>query len=82
MVSYERIYSIEHLISCLDKGYSDFCICNGLLRSSKTIEKKDDKFWILNEIDDSEEMLTLDELKESHIAKAIENNCFYLFLVI
>lgn len=79
-----RIISIEHLISCIDKGCSDFCISNGLLRSHKTIMKMDDefwildKFWILNELDGSEELLTLEELKESNIGRAIQHGNFYL----
>lgn len=36
-----------------------------------------DKFWVLNEIDDSEIVLTLDELKESNIGKAIQHGSFY-----
>lgn len=85
MGNYIKITSIDHLISCLDKGCSDYCICNGLLRSHKTIKKMDnelwilDKFWILNEIDGSEEILTLEELKESNIGKAIQHGSFYLF---
>lgn len=78
MFHYTKIISIDHLISCLDKGCSDFCISNGLLRSSKTIEKKDDKFWVLNEIDGSENLLTLEELEESNIGKAIQHGSFYL----
>lgn len=78
MSQYTRITSIEHLISFLDKGCSDYCIRNGFLHSSRTIMKMDDKFWILNEIDGSEYSLTLEELKESNIGRAIQNGNFYL----
>lgn len=40
----------------------------------------DDKFWILNEIDGSEDSLTLEELKESNIGRAIQNGFFYLLI--
>jgi hypothetical protein len=52
----------------------------GMLRSSKRVhyETGADRFWVLNEIDDSEQTLSDDELwTQSHIGEAIDKGAFY-----
>lgn len=81
MSRYIKIISIEGLKASIDKGVYDYCISNGLLRSSKHINRTvDGKFMIINEIDGSEELLTEDELKDSHIAKCMKNGTFYAYV--
>jgi hypothetical protein len=46
-----------------DEGV-EFFITNGVARSSKRLSSSGGKFYLYNEIDDSEEELTLDELRE------------------
>lgn len=78
-----QIKSIEELqAAALNQPAEGFISLNGGLRSSKTIQYMpvQDKFWILNEIDDTEQELTSDELStESNIGEAIQKGAFYLY---
>ena len=77
-----QINSIEELIDALNKGQHDFFISNGILKSSKYIEYDDDNFYIVNEIDDSEQTLNEEELFNrdyTNIGFAIENGQFYMY---
>lgn len=76
-MKYKKVKSFEHLDELLAKHVYEFAICRGILRSSKDITKKGDKYAIFNYIDDSEDLLTLEELKEENIGKAIVNGNFY-----
>lgn len=78
MSKYVKVLSLEGLEGMLANGVTSFCISNGLVRSSKEIEKtKGGSYYVYHEIDDSEEILTKDELLKSNIGKAIETGCFY-----
>lgn len=78
-----QINSIEELMSALNKGQHDFFISNGILKSSKYIElDENDNFYIVNEIDDSEQTLNEEELFNrdyTNIGFAIENGQFYMY---
>ncbi len=82
-MGYTKIMSIEHLKEfSKDTNLSAFIYLNGGLRSSKTIhwDPKEEVFIILNEIDDSEQILTEAELStESNIAEAIDKGAFYKY---
>ena len=70
--------SIEHLNELLDKGYTDFVIANGIMRSSKYITwNGTDTYYVLHLIDDSEEEYTAEELMADNIGAAIRNGVFY-----
>ena len=77
-----RINSIEELIDALNKGQHDFFISNGILKSSKYIEYDDDNFYIVNEIDGTEQTLTTEELFNddyTNIGVSIKNGTFYSY---
>lgn len=57
-------------------------LAGGLAKSSKTVEFMTDenKFWIHNDIDGSEQTLTAEELStESNIGEAIQKGALYLY---
>ena len=93
MSKYKKIESVEQLKEALkgteENGPLDFCIalCGGAARSSKSIMmyKKGKKlvFDIINEIDDTQQILTEKQLfddKITHIGTAIKNGGFYQYL--
>lgn len=78
------INSIEKLDEILLEEPQDFFIAlNSGAKSSKSIFKTSDGFYnILNEIDDSEQQLTKEELFNSdltHVGEAINKNVFYKY---
>ncbi len=79
----KQINSIEDLIAEIQLGNHDFFISNGILKSSKYIElDENDNFYIVNEIDDSEQTLNEEELFNrdyTNIGFAIENGQFYMY---
>lgn len=82
MANYTKVTSVEHLGQLVDKGKTDFFIClNFGIRSSKFINRGDNnKFFICNLSDDSEQELTAEELmdkKFTNIGEAITKGAFY-----
>ena len=78
----KRIHSVEELIEEIKLGNNDFFIGNGLFRSSKYIEYDDDNFYIVNEIDDTEQTLTAKQLFDenyTNIGTSIKNGSFYAY---
>ena len=78
----KQITSLEELIDTIQSGNHDFFIGGGLCRSSKYIEYDDDTFYIINEIDDTEQTLTSKELFNkdyTNIGIAINNGNFYAY---
>lgn len=78
----KQITSLEDLIDTIQSGNHDFFIGGGLCRSSKYIEYDDDTFYIINEIDDTEQTLTSKELFNkdyTNIGVAINNGNFYAY---
>ena len=78
----KRIHSVEELIEEIKSGNNDFFISNGLFRSSKYIEYDDDNFYIVNEIDDTEQTLTAKQLFDenyTNIGTSIKNGSFYAY---
>ncbi len=79
----QKITSLEELKTAAGDGADFFILlANGLLRSSKYIsyDKKSDRFWIWNLIDNSEQNLKAENvMKKQHgnIGEAIEKGCFY-----
>ena len=80
------MYTLIESVDKLKELAKDRCECfialNGGLRSSKTIDYDDDEktFWILNEIDDTEQELTEKQLyTESMIGEAIDKKALYLY---
>lgn len=86
MKKHTLITSVEMLKEiCIEAETSIECFISfGIARSSKSIffDEDEGKFSILNEIDDSEQMLSEDELNDeclTNIGKAIKHNAFYLY---
>lgn len=78
----KQINSVEELIEEIESGNNDFFIGNGLFRSSKYIECDDDNFYIVNEIDDTEQILTKKQLFDedyTNIGTSINNGSFYAY---
>lgn len=78
----KQINSLQELIETIQSGNHDFFIGNGLVRSSKYMEYDDDTFYIINEIDDTEQTLTTKELFNddyTNIGVAINNGTFYSY---
>lgn len=81
----EKINNIEQLDFLLEKSEQVDCFIslNSNLRSSKSIWKQEDgKYTILNEIDDSEDNLTKDELfdkQKTLVGEAIKKGSLFLY---
>lgn len=78
----KQINSVEELIEEIKSGNNNFFIGNGLLRSSKYIECDDDTFYIVNEIDGTEQTLTAKQLFDedyTNIGISINNGTFYTY---
>lgn len=81
----KQVKSMDQLKSILADGETKefFILLNGGLRSSKTISYDgDNTFYVLNEIDDTEQVLTEQELMNNdltNIGKAINNGAFYQY---
>ena len=77
------INNVQELRDAIEKGNNEFYILiGGMMRSSKTIYWDEDnkKFLITNEIDDSEQDLTDDELYTmSNIGEAIQKGSFLMY---
>lgn len=78
----KRINSLEELIEAIDSNHNDFFISFGIAKSSKNITYNDGIFYIINEIDGSEEELTAEQLFDeeyTNIGKAINGGVFYMY---
>lgn len=81
----QKIENIEQLKTLCNDEQSHDCYISisGIIRSSKSIFMYEDgTFSVINEIDDSEEFFTEDELLNpdiSIIGKAIQNGQFYSY---
>jgi hypothetical protein len=79
----QKISSLEELKEAARNGAEFFILlAGGLLRSSKYIsyDPMEDRFWIWNLIDDSEQSLLAKNVMEkqyTNIGEAIQNGCFY-----
>lgn len=80
-----KINSIEELDEILagnDCGVDFFVKLRYNMRSSKSIMLDNGKYDILNEVDDSEQTLSKDELFDKNltmIGEAIKHGCFYRY---
>lgn len=73
-----KVESVNELKKFIILGHNEYFISFGCARSSKFISlESDDKFYVLNYIDSTEEYMTEQELIESNIGKAIQNGRFY-----
>lgn len=81
----KKINSMEELKEILVEGevIEGFILLNGGIRSSKSIcNLGDNRYSIINEVDDSEDILTLEEFNDNtktNIGYAITNGMFYLY---
>lgn len=78
----QRINNMEELKTLAkDTTLECFIHLQGGLRSSKTITYYgDDKWWLYNNIDDTEEELTTEQLaSETNIVKAMDNMALYKY---
>ena len=78
----KQIKSLEELINSIEDGNNDFFINFGIARSSKNITYNDGIFYIVNEIDDTEQELTTEQLFDedyTNIGKAIKQGQFYQY---
>lgn len=81
----QQVKSIDQLKTILADGETKdfFILLHFGLRSSKAISfDGDNTFYVLNEIDDTEQELTEQELMNNdltNIGKAINNGVFYLY---
>ena len=75
----KRIGTLKNL--CRNKTVSFYIRLNGGMRSSKSIcyYSDNDTFWILHEIDGSEEWLTTKQMQNSFIAEAIDKEALYKY---
>lgn len=83
---YEKVQSIEDLDALLDKDQHDFLIANGLMRSSKSIHhgEQEGTYEIYNHIDDSEQILTREQLLDkeyTNIGEAMKYGTFYCEII-
>ena len=73
-----KVKDINHLRQLIDTGVNDFYMGNGLLKSSKFINKGSRKdFYVFHLIDDHDEELWEDELLNGSIGQSIQNGNFY-----
>lgn len=73
-----KVNNINHLRQLIDSGVNDFFISNGIFKSSKYITEGSRKeFYVLHLIDDTEEELFEEELKNNSIGRSINNGTFY-----
>ena len=83
--SHKKIENIKELIELLNDGepHDCFILLNCNLRSSKSMFLNEDgTFSVINEIDDSEDEYSLEELsnpEKTNIAKAISLGAFYSY---
>lgn len=78
----KQINSVEELIKEINSGHNDFFLSGNGWRSSKYITYDDNKFYIFNEIDSSEQVLTKEELfdgKYTNIGIGIKKGAFYVY---
>lgn len=78
---FKQITSTEELLTILKEEPNTSCeffVQLPLARSWKTISLSDDNsIWVLNQIDDSEEFISVDTLKDSRIGNFIQRGKFY-----
>ena len=73
-----KVNSINHLRQLIDSGVNDFFISNGIFKSSKYISKGNRKeFFVCHLIDDYDEELFEEELKNTSVGRSINNGTFY-----
>ena len=78
----KQITSLEDLINTIKSGKEDFFINGGIWRSSKTITYDNEKFYVFNEIDGTEQELTPEQLFDeeyTNIGKCINIGRFYAY---
>ena len=80
---YAPIRSIKQLRNAINKGQKEFFITlNYGLKSSKYIDTTGKKFYVLNEIDGSEQKLTEKQLMDegyTNIGKAMKKKAFFAY---
>lgn len=79
-----KVESVAHLREMVQAGHHDYFIAlNFGMRSSKTVDVDEDgKFYIVNEIDDTEDVLTEEDLMDermTNVGKAIILGAFYSY---
>lgn len=74
-----QIKTIEQLKSVCEETSEFYVMLNHGLRSSKNLSYDGDKFYLIHEIDWSEEELTETELMETIIGEAITKGAFYSY---
>ena len=80
-----KVKSLDHLKEMLagtEGNPLDFCISNGLVRSSKSLMLDNGKVNIFNEIDETTQLLTFDELNDKNVTNigiAIGMGYFYKY---
>ena len=78
----KQVRALDELKELVGQGSHDYhIVLNGGLRSSKYIEFSDEGFFILNLIDDTEQVLSEADLfdhAKTNIGKAMEKGAFYL----
>lgn len=78
----KKISSLEELIEAIKDNHNDFFINFGIARSSKNITYDGNMFYIVNEIDGSDQTLDAKQLFNedyTNIGKAIKQGQFYQY---
>lgn len=76
----ELIETQKQLDTEIKNGNNDFFVgLNGGLRSSKYIELNNDTYFIIHEIDGSEETIKHSELMDSYIGEVITKKAFFKY---
>lgn len=79
---HKQISSIDELKFYIHDWYEDYFILIGGCRSSKNIQIEDNKFLIINEIDDTEQTLSEEDLFNidlTLIGKAMNEGCLFQY---
>ena len=79
-MKYTKVTSIDHLKELVSAENPHYVICLGFARSSKHITLDGDTWYVYNEIDDTEQELTTEQLLDdnyTNIGVAIERGAFW-----
>lgn len=75
----QKLTTIDQLKSACEETSEFFVMLNSGIRSSKNISWDGETFYLIHEIDDSEEELTEAELMNTIIGEAISKGAFYSY---
>lgn len=82
-IKINNLEELKEVLSEEGETVEGYILLNGGIRSSKSMcNLGNDKYSIINEVDDSEQFLSFEELNDeskTHIGLAVTNGSFYLY---